>query len=80
MFSALVNYTDAGDFANTDTVYEGIDMQTVTFTASYYFMRNVKGIIEVNADLQSTKAQDGSYFTGHLDKDNYIQIGFDAAF
>lgn len=80
VFSALVNYTDAGDFANTDTVYEGIDMQTVTFTASYYFMRNVKGVIEVNADLQSTKAQDGDYFTGHLDKDNYILIGFDAAF
>ena len=79
-FSALVNYTDAGDFDNTDTVYEGIDMQTVTFTASYYFMRNVKGIIEVNADLLSTKDQDGTYFTGHLDKDNYILIGFDAAF
>lgn len=80
VFSALVNYTDAGDFDNTDTVYEGIAMQTVSFTASYYFMRNVKGLIEVNADLLSSKAQDGIYYTGHLDKDNYILIGFDAAF
>jgi hypothetical protein len=41
VFSALVNVSDAGDLADTDTIYEGIDMQTLTFAASYYFMRNV---------------------------------------
>ncbi|MCW8846167.1 MAG: hypothetical protein OQK99_10050 [Gammaproteobacteria bacterium] len=80
VFSVLLNYADAGDLDNTDTVYEGIDMQTITFSASYYFMRNVKGLIEINGDLLSTKAQDGIYYTGHLDKDNYILFGFDAAF
>jgi hypothetical protein len=80
VFSVLLNYADAGDLDNSDTVYEGIDMQTLTFSASYYFMRNVKGLIEFNADLLSTVDQSGDYFTGHLDKDNYILLGFDAAF
>jgi hypothetical protein len=80
VFSALFNYADAGDLADTDTVYEGIDMQTLTFTASYYFMRNVKALVEVNADLLDKKAQSGLYYTGHLDQEHYILIGFDAAF
>lgn len=80
VFSALLNHTDAGDLANTDTVYEGIDMSTVTFTATYYFMRNVKGQIEVNFDLLDEDSQTGQYFTGHLSKDDYFLIGIDAAF
>jgi hypothetical protein len=80
VFSALINHTDAGDLKNTDTIYEGIDMRAVTFTASYYFMRNVKGQIEVNFDLLNEDPQTGQYFTGHLSKENYILIGIDAAF
>lgn len=80
VFSALVNHTDAGDFKNTDTIYEGIDMSTVTFTSSYYFMRNVKGQIEVSFDLLDEEPQTGLYFTGHLSKENYILVGIDAAF
>ncbi len=80
VFSVLLNYTDAGDFDNTDTVYEGIDMQTITLSATYFFMRNVKALIEVNGDLLSTKTQDGLYYTGHLENDAYILLGFDAAF
>jgi hypothetical protein len=48
VFSLLYNYADAGDLADTDTVYEGIDMNSLSLTASYYFMRNVKGIAEIN--------------------------------
>jgi len=80
VFSALVNHTDAGDLKNTDTIYEGIDMSTVTFTTSYYFMRNVKGQIELSLDLLDEDPQTGLYFTGHLSKENYILIGIDAAF
>ena len=80
VFSALVNHTDAGDLKNTDTIYEGIDMSAITFTASYYFMRNVKGQFEVNLDLLEEEPQTGQYFTGHLSKDNYVLIGIDAAF
>lgn len=78
--SLLYNYADAGDLENTDTVYEGIAMETLTYTASYYFMRNVKGVIELNADLQDKVNQTGTYYTGHLSNENYLLVGFDAAF
>jgi hypothetical protein len=80
VFSALVNIGDAGDLADTDTVYEGIDMQTLTFGASYYFMRNVKGVLELNIDFLDEEAQSGLYYTGHLSKENYLLVGIDAAF
>ncbi len=79
-YSMLLNYTDANDLKNTDTVYEGIDMRTLTLTASYYFMRNVKAVMEINFDLLDEVAQSGSYWTGHLTSENYALIGFDAAF
>ena len=55
-------------------------MRTLTFAASYYFMRNVKAIIEVNFDLLKRQQQTGPFFTGHLSRENYILFGFDAAF
>jgi len=79
-YSVLWNNADAGDFDNTNTVYEGIDMRTLTFGANYYFMRNVKGVIEVNFDLLKRQAQTGPFFTGHLTRENYVLFGFDAAF
>ena len=79
-FSALYNFADAQDLNNTDTVFEGIDINTLTLTASYYFMRNVKGILEVNGDFQATESQTGNLYTGHLTKENYALVGFDAAF
>jgi len=78
--SLLYNYADAGDLENTDTVYEGIAMKTLTYTASYYFMRNVKGVIELNADLLDEVPKTGTYWTGHLTTENYVLVGFDAAF
>lgn len=79
-FSVLFNHADAGDLENTDTIYEGIDMSTLTFTATYYFMRNVKGQIEANLDLLDDEPQTGQFFTGHLSKENYVLVGIDAAF
>lgn len=80
VFSGLVNFADAGDFDNTDTIYEGIDIRTLTFAGSYYFMRNVKGVIELNIDLLDDEPQTGQYFTGHLTGENYLLFGIDAAF
>ena len=80
VFSALINIGDAGDLADTDTVYEGIDMQTLTLAASYFFMRNVKGVLELNVDFQDETPQSGEYYTGHLSKENYLLVGIDAAF
>jgi hypothetical protein len=77
-FSLLYNYAEADDFAGTGTIYEGIKMNTLTFTSSYYFMRNVKGIIEVNADFLSKDPSPP--YVGHQTQENYILIGFDAAF
>ncbi|OJW84210.1 hypothetical protein [Thiobacillus sp. 65-1402] len=79
-FSLLYNHADAGDLANTDTIYEGIDMNSLSLTASYYFMRNIKGVAEINFDFLGEKAKTGTYWTGHLTKENYILFGFDAAF
>jgi hypothetical protein len=79
-YSLLLNYADGSAFNGTDTIYEGIDMNTATLTASYYFMRNVKGIIELNIDLLPKQAQSGTYYTGHLTTENYLLLGFDAAF
>lgn len=79
-FSALYNYAKAGDFARTNTIYEGIAINSLSLTASHYFMRNVKGIVEVNIDLLNKTKPTGPYFTGHLSNDNYILFGFDTAF
>lgn len=79
-YSVLYNYADAKDFDSTDTVYEGIDINSLTFNASYYFMRNVKGVIEINFDFLDKEPQTGTYYTGHLTSENHILIGFDTAF
>ena len=80
VYSLLYNYADANDFKNTDTIYEGIDINSLTLSTSYYFMRNVKGVIEVNLDLLDTVDKTGTYWTGHLTGENYALIGIDAAF
>ncbi len=80
VFSALYNYADASDLDNTDTIYEGININSLSLTASYYFMRNIKGIAEVNVDFLGKDKQKGTFFTGHLTKEHYILFGFDAAF
>jgi hypothetical protein len=80
VFSALINLSDAGDLDNSDTIYEGINMRTLTFAASYFFMRNVKGVIELNVDFLDDEPQSGQYYTGHLTPENYFLVGIDAAF
>ncbi len=79
-YSLLYNYADAGGLDNTDTVYEGIDVNSLTLTTSYYFMRNAKALLEINVDLLAKEAKRGQYYTGHLSKENYVLLGFDTAF
>lgn len=78
-FSLLYNYADASDFDDTDTVYEGIDINSISFGAAYFFMRNVKAVIELNVDLLSEDSG-GPPYVGHQTKENYILLGFDAAY
>ena len=77
--SVLYNYADASDFDETATIYEGIDINSLTFGASYYFMRNVKGVMEINIDFLS-EDNFGPPYVGHQSKENYILFGFDAAY
>lgn len=77
-FSLLYNYNNANDFKNTGTVFEGINMNALTATASYYFMRNVKGVMEATVDFQ--KKDNDADFVGHETKEGYLLIGIDAAF
>jgi len=78
-FSMLYNYADAGDFDDTGTIFEGLAINSLTFGASYYFMRNLKGVIEVNADLLG-KDSGGPPFVGHQTREHYLLIGIDAAY
>jgi hypothetical protein len=78
-FSMLYNYAEADDFDDTGTIYEGLAINSITFGASYYFMRNLKGVIEVNADLLS-KTAGGPPFVGHQTREHYVLIGVDAAY
>jgi hypothetical protein len=79
-YSLLYNYADGGDFDNTDTIYEGININSLTVNTSYYFMRNVKGVVEANFDFLPKQTQSGNYYTGHLTNEHYVLFGFDAAF
>ena len=76
VFSLLYNYADANDFENTGTIFEGININTLTVNASYYFMRNVKGVIELTGDFQ----KETTSFTAHPTKEGYVLVGIDAAF
>lgn len=60
--SVRYNFADAGDLADTNTLFEGIDISSLTFSSSYYFMRNVKGVLELNVDLLSKDEQTGQFF------------------
>lgn len=78
-FSVLHNYAEADEFENTGTVYEGIAINSLTAAASYFLMRNVKAVLEVNLDLLSTD-DDGPPFVGHQSKENYLLLGIDVAY
>ncbi len=78
-YSLLYNYADAHDFSGTETVYEGIDINSVSFTVSNYLMRNLKLVFEVNADLLKKKAG-GPPYVGHQTRENYVLLGLDTAF
>lgn len=78
VYSALYNYNEAGDFAGTNTIFEGLEMNSLTLAASYYFMRNVKGLIEANYDFLDEN--DNPNFVGHVTKEGYVLVGLDAAF
>ena len=77
-YSLLYNRAIAKDFRGTNTIYEGIDLNTLTVTASYYFMRNAKGIIEANFDMLPVNTEPN--FVGHKTKEGYLLVGLDVAF
>lgn len=79
VFSALYNFAEADDFENTGTIYEGIEINSLALAASYYFMRNVKAVLEVNADFLGEE-EGGPPFVGHQTKEHYVLFGFDTAF
>jgi hypothetical protein len=89
-FSLLYNYADAGDFDElglndelsgspvgdpfANYRFDGINLNTVTLTSSYYFATNVRGVIEANGDLQATNDY------AHREPEHYLLMGLDAAF
>jgi hypothetical protein len=55
--------------------YDGINTNLLTLTTSYYMARNVRAMVEVNADFQDT-ASEGA----HRESGSYFLVGLDAAF
>ena len=76
--SLLYNYADAGDLKGSGTVYEGIALNSLTLSSAYYFMRNLKGVVEANIDFLAPDGRaDG---IGHDTREHYFLAGFDLAF
>ncbi|MGE0764538.1 MAG: hypothetical protein AB7N80_14780 [Bdellovibrionales bacterium] len=76
-YSALWNYTDASQFHGTGTIFEGIEINALTLGASYYFMRNVKGVAEMTYDFLEKNS--GPPYVGHQSKEHSLLVGLDMA-
>ena len=77
-YSLLWNYADARELTNSNTIYAGINMNTLTFAVSYYFMRNLKGVFEINGDF--LRDNPNPPLINHATKEGYVLIGIDTAF
>ena len=77
-YSLLYNYTNAKDFKNTGTIYEGLSANVVTTTVSYYFRSNVRGILEISMDFLPADNDDD--FVGHETKEDAIILGIDISY
>ena len=78
VYSFLWNYADASAFHGTGTIYEGLKFNAITLGTSYYFMRNVKGVVELTGDLLE-KDRGGPPYVGHQSKEHSLVLGFDIA-
>ncbi|VAX18302.1 hypothetical protein MNBD_NITROSPINAE01-1533 [hydrothermal vent metagenome] len=58
--------------------FAGVDYIATDKTVSYYFMTNVKGLIEGNVDF--LQKDDDADFVGHETQEGYLLVGIDAAF
>lgn len=74
-YSLLYNYSSAGDFKNTGTIYEGLAANVVTTTLSYYFRSNVRGLLEISMDF--LPRENDVDFVGHETKEDAIILGID---
>lgn len=77
-YSLLYNYTNAYDFSNSGTIYEGLNTNVITTTVSYYFRSNVRGIIEVSMDFLPADNDDN--FIGHETKEDALILGIDISY
>ena len=74
-YSLLYNFTSAGDFKDSGTIYEGLSTNVVTTTISYYFRSNVRGVLEITMDF--LPQENDADFVGHESKEDMISIGID---
>ena len=54
-------------------------MNSLTLGGAYYFMRNVKGVLELNVDLLGVD-ETGPPFVGHQSREHYLLFGIDIAY
>lgn len=79
-YSLLYNFADAGDLKNLGEVTDGIETSSLTLSYGYYFMRNVKGVVEANLDMLEKETWSAADQYGHFTNENYLLLGFDLAF
>lgn len=77
-YSLLYNYTNAYDFKDSGTIYEGLSSNVITTTISYYFRSNVRGILEISMDFLPADNDDD--FIGHETKEDALIIGIDISY
>ncbi len=76
--SLRYNYANAGTLAGSDTIFEGIDLNTITLTASFFPLRNIRFLVEVNMDF--LPADQDADFVGHENKEDYLLLGVDLSY
>jgi hypothetical protein len=75
MTSGTVSNSDlSGSAVLAPYHYDGINTNLLTLTTSYYMARNVRAMVELNADLQDTNDY------AHREPGGYVLVGLDAAF
>ncbi len=65
-----------GDFDSSlsNNRFDGINLNTLTATASYYFGTNIRGVMEASYDFQDTDD------FAHREREHYFLLGLDGAF
>lgn len=79
VLSLLYSVNKVGSFTNSNTIYRGLNLHSLTTTASYFLMHNLRLIVELNMDFLPLDELENSY-VGHQAKEDYFLFGVDLSY